>query len=52
LIGLNAPFYALLVRRVGPAGAVGGIALHALHHLVAVAAVPAGVLRHLQERDG
>jgi GT2 family glycosyltransferase len=43
LVGLNLGFYALLLRRLGPLQAVAGVALHGLHHLVAVAAVPVGV---------
>jgi hypothetical protein len=43
---LNADFYALLGRRLGPSGAVAGVALHALHHLAGAAAVPAGALRY------
>lgn len=50
LLGLNREFYALLVRRRGPVEAVLGIGLHVVHHLTAVAAVPAGVLAHLVER--
>lgn len=50
LLGLNREFYALLLRRRGPAEAVLGIGLHVVHHLTAVAAVPAGVLAHLAER--
>jgi hypothetical protein len=44
LVALNGPFYALLVRRVGPASALAGVGLHALHLLTGAAAVPAGVL--------
>lgn len=44
LVGLNAGFYALLLRRLGPAQAAAGVALHGLHHLVAVAAVPVGIV--------
>jgi len=44
LVGLNLRFYALLLQRLGPLHAVAGVALHGLHHLVAVAAVPAGVV--------
>jgi GT2 family glycosyltransferase len=44
LVALNRPFYALLVRRLGPAAAVAGVGLHALHLLVGAAAVPAGAL--------
>lgn len=52
LVALNRPFYRLLHRRRGPAEAGAGVLLHALHHLVGVAAVPVGVLRHLLGRDG
>ncbi|HEY8546407.1 MAG TPA: glycosyltransferase, partial [Acidimicrobiales bacterium] len=31
-VGLNRSFHGLLVRRLGPARAVAGVALHALHH--------------------
>jgi GT2 family glycosyltransferase len=44
LLGLNLAFYALLVRRLGPVAAAVGVLLHGLHHLVAVASVPLGVL--------
>jgi GT2 family glycosyltransferase len=50
LLGLNRDFYALLARRRGPGEAALGVGLHALHHLTAVAAVPAGVIAHLRER--
>lgn len=46
LVLLNADFYALLGRRLGPRGAVAGVGLHALHHLAGAAAVPAGALRY------
>jgi GT2 family glycosyltransferase len=46
LVLLNADFYALLGRRLGPRGAVAGLGLHALHHLAGAAAVPAGALRY------
>ena len=46
LVLLNADFYALLSRRIGPSGAVAGVGLHALHHLAGAAAVPAGALRY------
>jgi len=52
LVVLNAPFYALLLRRRGPSQAVAGIGLHALHHLTGVCAVPAGLLAHVRERRG
>jgi GT2 family glycosyltransferase len=41
---LNRGFYALLVRRQGAGRAMVGVVLHALHHLVAAAAVPVGVV--------
>jgi GT2 family glycosyltransferase len=50
LVALNARFYMLLARRRGPRMAVIGIGLHALHHLVAVAAVPAGIVAQLLNR--
>jgi GT2 family glycosyltransferase len=49
LVLLNRDFYALLLRRQGPAGAVAGVGLHALHHLTGIAALPAGVLRYLRD---
>lgn len=42
-VALNVGFYRLLAERTGTVRAVAGIGLHALHHLVAVASVPAGV---------
>jgi hypothetical protein len=50
LPALNASFYALLLRRRGPAQASVGVLLHALHHLAGVAAVPLGVVRYLRRR--
>ena len=50
LVGLNRRFYALLARRLGPGRGTLAIGLHWLHHLVAVAAVPAGLV--LAMRDG
>jgi len=47
LVGLNLGFYGLLLRRLGPLQAVAGVGLHGLHHLVAVAAVPVGVVAGL-----
>lgn len=44
LVALNHSFYALLLRRRGPAQATIGVLLHAVHHLTAVASVPAGTL--------
>jgi hypothetical protein len=48
LVGLNLGFYALLLRRLGVAHAVAGVGLHGLHHLVAVAAVPVGIVAGLR----
>ena len=50
LLGANRDFYVLLARRRGVAEAVAGIGLHALHHLTALAALPAGVAVHLRDR--
>jgi GT2 family glycosyltransferase len=52
LVALNAPFYALLARRRGPLEATLGVGLHAVHHLTAVASVPAGVLASALRRGG
>jgi hypothetical protein len=46
LVAINRPFYRLLGRR-GLGTAVAGVGLHAIHHLTAAAAVPAGVIAHL-----
>lgn len=51
LLGLNRDFYALLARRRGLGEAVIGVGLHGVHHLTAVAAVPAGILTHVRERS-
>lgn len=45
LVVLNRPFYRLLLRRAGARTAVAGVGLHAVHHLTAIAAVPAGLAR-------
>ena len=50
LLLLNRSFYALLWRRRGPFAAVGGVALHVVHHLTGAAAVPVGALTYLRER--
>lgn len=52
LAALNHEFYSLLARRRGRRVAVLGVGLHALHHLSAVAAVPAGLAVHALERAG
>ncbi|MBN2623299.1 MAG: glycosyltransferase [Acidimicrobiales bacterium] len=44
LLGLNRAFYLLLLRRLGPVRAAIGVGLHGLHHVVSVAAVPAGIV--------
>ena len=50
LVALNRSFYALLLRRLGPRGAIAGVGLHVVHHLTAVAAVPLALLFHAVER--
>ncbi len=52
LVVLNRAFYALLLRRRGPVEAAAGVGLHALHHVVAAASVPAGFALHLVRRKG
>jgi GT2 family glycosyltransferase len=47
LVGLNRPFYALLLRKRGPAAALSAIPLQVLHDLTSGAAVPLGVAAHL-----
>jgi glycosyltransferase involved in cell wall biosynthesis len=47
MIVLNHRFYRLLVRRMGLRGAAAGVGLHAVHHLVGVAAVPVGIAKHV-----
>jgi GT2 family glycosyltransferase len=44
LLGLNRAFYGLLVRELGVLQAGVCVALHGLHHLVAVTAVPVGIV--------
>jgi hypothetical protein len=48
-LGLNAPFYRLVAQKRGRSQAAAGVALHAIHHLAGVAAVPLGVARFLSE---
>ena len=50
LVLCNFAFYRLLVRREGVLRAVGGVAVHITHLLVAVAAVPLGVFQHMTAR--
>jgi GT2 family glycosyltransferase len=47
VVVFNRGFYALLARRRGPLDAVLGVALHGLHHLVGVLAVPVGIVAGL-----
>lgn len=49
IVALNRSFYRLLLRERGPGAVAAGLPLHVLHHLVGVAAVPAGAVRHLHE---
>jgi hypothetical protein len=48
-VALNASFYKLVASKRGRRQAVVGVALHAVHHLAGVAAVPFGVARYLSE---
>lgn len=48
LAALNAELYALLLRRRGPAAAIAGVGLHAVHHATGALAVPVGVARHMK----
>jgi hypothetical protein len=50
IITLNQSFYRLLLRQRGAAVVAAGLPLHIIHHLAGVAAVPAGVRRHLLGR--
>ena len=50
LLVLNRRFYALLLRREGPARAAAGVGLHALHHLTGVAAATAALGRSARGR--
>jgi GT2 family glycosyltransferase len=47
LVALNHRFYRLLLRRMGARRAAVGVGLHAIHHLIGVAAVPVGIAKHL-----
>jgi len=47
LVAANRSFYALLLRRYGPAEAAAGVGLHALHHLAGVAGATAGLVAHV-----
>lgn len=50
-LGLNRRLYAMLLQSMGPARTAAGFLLHSLHHLVAVASVPAGIVVALAERQ-
>ena len=52
LVALNARFYELLARRGGPGLAVAAVPLHVLHHLLAVASLPLGLVAHVASRRG
>lgn len=47
----NAPLYRLLARAGGPGLVAAGLPLQAVHHLTAVASVPAGAAAHLVARQ-
>lgn len=47
-VTLNRAFYALVARRRGPLDAALGVGIHGVHHLVAVASVPAGIIAGLR----
>jgi len=51
LVALNRSFYALLARRRGRGEAAAGVALHALHHVIAALSVPIALVEHLRRRD-
>jgi glycosyltransferase involved in cell wall biosynthesis len=50
LLVLNHRFYALLLRREGPARAAAGVGLHAVHHLTGVAAAATALARSARGR--
>jgi glycosyltransferase involved in cell wall biosynthesis len=52
LLVLNRRFYALLLRREGPARAAAGVGLHAVHHLTGVAAAATALGRSARGRRG
>jgi glycosyltransferase involved in cell wall biosynthesis len=51
LVAVNRDFYVLLLRRRGPAEAVAGVGLHAIHHLTGAAALVAGVAQKSHHRS-
>jgi len=50
-VALNAPLYSLLLRRRGPAEAIAGVGLHAVHQLTAAASVPIGLAIYVRDRS-
>ncbi len=50
MLALNAPFYRLLARRGGAPLLIGGVALHVIHNLTAVAAAGVALAQHLLAR--
>jgi hypothetical protein len=50
MVASNAPLYRLLARAGGPGLVAAGVPLQAVHHLTAVASVPAGAAVHLAAR--
>jgi cellulose synthase/poly-beta-1,6-N-acetylglucosamine synthase-like glycosyltransferase len=50
ILMLNHPFYRMLFRQRGGTFALCAVPLHVLHHLVGVAAIPAGARRYFQGR--
>ncbi len=52
LVMLNRPFYALLLRRRGAGQAAAGVGLHAIHHAVGAASIPAGLADGVLSRNG
>jgi len=49
VLALNRDLYALLARRGGPRLLVGGIGLHLVHQLTAIASVPIAFVLHLKD---
>jgi hypothetical protein len=50
IVALNHRFYQLVLRQRGSTGLLAALPLHGVHHLVGLAAVPAGARRHLLSR--
>jgi hypothetical protein len=51
VVSLNQDFYRLLVRKRGWRQGAAAVPLHVLHHLVGIAAIPAGLVLHLRDRE-